>query len=99
MAWSTTTRYPSNWKTLKKATFHRCGGQCEVITEQGTRCPNAATEIDHMTPIAEGGTHQMVNLRGVCQPHHRQKTRAETARGQARRPRERRPLEKHPGLL
>lgn len=38
----------------------------------------AATEIDHIIPLAQGGTDDMSNLQGLCHAHHVSKTRTET---------------------
>jgi 5-methylcytosine-specific restriction protein A len=37
-------------------------------------CPNPATEVDHVVPITEGGTHHAGNLRSMCHPHHSSRT-------------------------
>jgi 5-methylcytosine-specific restriction protein A len=40
-------------------------------------CRGAATECDHVIPAAKGGTHQLDNLRGACEPCHKRKTAQE----------------------
>ncbi len=37
----------------------------------------AATEVDHITPLAQGGTHAADNLQSLCKPCHSRKTAAE----------------------
>jgi 5-methylcytosine-specific restriction protein A len=60
------------------------------------RCGAPATDVDHFTPRAEGGTDDPSNAQALCQPCHQAKTRTEIERGRARRSR-RRPVEAHPG--
>lgn len=43
-----------------------------------------ATEVDHITPKADGGTDDDGNLQGICSECHRAKTQAEAARGRRR---------------
>lgn len=55
--------------------------------------------LDHITPAAEGGTHDITNAQWLCTTCHDRKTRHEAARGQQRRAqRGRMPTEAHPGL-
>lgn len=35
----------------------------------------AASEVDHVVPLAKGGSHDETNLRAVCIPCHRKATR------------------------
>jgi len=42
------------------------------------------TEVDHVIPLAKGGTDDFGNLVAICTRHHRIKTAAEAARGRAR---------------
>lgn len=44
-----------------------------------------ADEVDHIIPMAEGGTDDLTNLRAINADHHREKTREEARRGAARR--------------
>lgn len=59
---------------------------------------DVALLLDHIVPIAEGGSHALANAQWMCRPHHDQKTATERARGQARRD-TKRPAETHPILL
>ncbi|KRD71436.1 HNH endonuclease signature motif containing protein [Lysobacter sp. Root96] len=56
--------------------------QCEECKETGR--PTAANEVDHIVPLAEGGTDDPSNLRAINREHHKAKTRAEAARGVGR---------------
>jgi len=43
--------------------------------EYQTRCDGApATEVDHVTPLADGGTHHPDNLKAACKACHSRKT-------------------------
>ena len=37
----------------------------------------AATEVDHITPLSRGGTHEESNLQSLCKPCHSTKTAQE----------------------
>ena len=41
--------------------FDRYGGLCAY-------CPNVATSIDHVMPLAKGGKHELANLLPACMP-------------------------------
>lgn len=71
----------------------RARGLCEL-----DGCPNALAAVDHMVPVAEGGSDTLENLQALCKPHHDAKTAAEAARGRARRS-GKRPPRSHPGRL
>ncbi len=45
---------------------------------------SAATEVDHIVPIAEGGTDERENLQGLCSGCHAANTAREAQRGKAR---------------
>lgn len=48
-------------------------------------CNRLADEVDHITPLAEGGTElDWSNLASLCREHHREKTTADAARGKTR---------------
>lgn len=38
------------------------------------KCPRLATEVDHILPLAEGGTHADDNLQALCKSCHSRKT-------------------------
>jgi 5-methylcytosine-specific restriction protein A len=45
----------------------------------------ADDEVDHITPLAEGGErYDPHNLQSLCKPHHDQKTSADALRGKTR---------------
>lgn len=68
------------------------GGTCEILYPG---CMGVATEVDHIVPVAEGGTDELGNLQAACPGCHRIKTQAEATRGRERVSR-RRPPVPHP---
>ncbi|MET0997055.1 MAG: HNH endonuclease [Mycobacterium sp.] len=51
--------------------LQRDGHQC---VGRGPRCLVTASEVDHIQPVAEGGTDDMSNLVSVCKACHAAKT-------------------------
>jgi HNH endonuclease len=47
------------WRNLRKAVFARYGRTCVY-------CGRTATHIDHVVPVASGGTDDLANLRPAC---------------------------------
>jgi 5-methylcytosine-specific restriction protein A len=60
-------------KRVLRRDHHRCA-MCGVL----------ATEVDHVIPLAEGGTDTDANKQSLCHPHHAEKTKREAARGRTR---------------
>lgn len=60
----------------KARIFARDGDRCY-------RCGAAATTIDHVVPISQGGANDDTNRRGICTACHRVKTQAEARAGRA----------------
>ncbi len=56
---------------FKRKIFARSNGQCEYISPlTKARCPSRAhLQVDHITPLACGGTTTLKNLRHLCQTH------------------------------
>lgn len=48
-------------------------------------CGAAATDVDHVIPLAAGGTHARENLSPLCHSCHSRKTAADRLRGNVRR--------------
>lgn len=59
-------------------------------------CAIQATEVDHITPVFEGGEDEMGNLQSVCAPCHKIKTQSEAQRARQKFSRKRPPA-RHPG--
>lgn len=82
-------------RKLRTAVMRRCRGQCE---KRGPNCTGTATQIDHIIPVAEGGTDELANLEGTCAACHAPKTQQEAQRARARYSRKRPPAPRA-GLL
>ena len=87
-------RLPSNWRAIRAAVLRRDGHQCTWV-QDGQRCTQQATEVDHIRPMTDD--HTLESLRSLCAMHHGKKSSAE---GHAARwaIREARPKEPHPGM-
>lgn len=99
--WSGSTRrerLPEDWKNKRAYIFERDGYRCRALLPDGRRCPNDATDVDHIIPNDDDG---YSNLQSLCNPHHKAKSSAEggKASAEARRKKyrhpKRRPTEQH----
>lgn len=99
--WSGSTRrerLPEDWKNKRAYIFDRDGYRCRALLPDGRRCPNDATDVDHIIPNDDDG---YSNLQSLCNPHHKAKSSAEggKASAEARRKKyrhpKRRPKETH----
>jgi hypothetical protein len=56
---------------LRAKVLQRAGGRCEFIAEEtGIRCESRTrVQVDHIKPLALGGTNDLENLRALCQAH------------------------------
>lgn len=83
-------------KATRQRILRRDSYTCQAC--HGALCGNTSLQVDHSTPVAEGGTDDDSNLATIgAEPCHRRKTEAERKRGLARRNPKRRP-EPHPGM-
>lgn len=75
-------RYPNDTRRasrLRKAKL-RADPLCQMHG-----CRRLATEVDHVTPLAEGGArYDWANLASLCQQHHDEKTTRDALRGKER---------------
>lgn len=82
MAWHRTSRhergYGTAWDKARQATLKRDRHLCQVCEAAGR--VTVATEVDHITPKAEGGTDDMSNLAAICSNCHKAKTARENGR-------------------
>lgn len=62
------------WKRVRKRVLRR-DPVCQMCEER------PAEEVDHITPLAEGGDDSMENLQGLCESCHSKKTIKETDQG------------------
>lgn len=63
-------RLPGNWRSIRRRVLERDGFRCTWV-QGGQRCPEPATDVDHIRP--EGGDDEE-NLQSLCNPHHLIKT-------------------------
>lgn len=67
------------WRKLRAAVLEAADHRCQA-------CDAPATEVDHIVPLAFGGTDDPGNLRALCRRcHNRATARAAAARGRRRR--------------
>lgn len=80
MAWSRTSRhergYGSRWVRLRRSVLERDGHLCQLCLKRGR--PTPATEVDHVTPKAKGGSDDEENLMAICGSCHKEKTAADS---------------------
>jgi 5-methylcytosine-specific restriction enzyme A len=88
-------RLPGNWKQLRSAVLKRAGDRCQAIEHDGSRCPERATDVDHIRP---GDDHALANLQALCSWHHGRKSGQEGGRSR-KWISKKRPAERHPGLI
>lgn len=62
------------WAKTRTAILIRDGYRCRT-------CGAPATTVDHVTPVARGGSDDPANLAAICAPCHHAKTAAEAAQG------------------
>lgn len=76
MSWPTTSRhergYGSDWDLARQQVMTRDKGLCQPCLAKDRVTP--ATEVDHVTSKAKGGTDDMENLQAICGPCHKAKT-------------------------
>lgn len=70
------------WRRLRDSILQRDQYLCQPCKQAGRY--TEATQVDHITPQAEGGTDDRVNLQSICGPCHEAKTTEESKRGVAR---------------
>ena len=51
------------WRKVRRQVLMRDGYRCQI---RGPRCTYAATHVDHIRPLADGGSHDPANLRAAC---------------------------------
>jgi 5-methylcytosine-specific restriction enzyme A len=67
--------YGRAWDKLRLRILARDNHLCKECEKAGRLTP--ATEVDHITPKAKGGTDDPENLASICSPCHRDKTARE----------------------
>ncbi len=82
---------PTDWKQRRAAAIRRDGGQCYICGGLG------ADQVDHITPVSQGGSHEPNNLGSIHAQCSREKNAKEASAARWKY-RERRDPERHPGL-
>lgn len=54
------------WRTTRARILDRDQHRCQVLNKYGRPCGNTATTVDHIIPVARGGTDDPENLRAAC---------------------------------
>ncbi|MCY0389139.1 HNH endonuclease [Robbsia sp. Bb-Pol-6] len=67
--------YGNAWLRVRAAILRRDCGICQACRRAGR--VSEATDVDHITPKAGGGTDDEDNLEALCRPCHRAKTARE----------------------
>jgi 5-methylcytosine-specific restriction endonuclease McrA len=85
---------PPGWYRTRLRILKRDGYRCTHIREDSTggRCPEKATDVDHIDP---NGGEADSNLRALCGYHHRIKSSSEGGR----RVHQSKVVKKHPGQM
>lgn len=70
--------YDANWGRLRlhKLALNPLCEEC--LTHDRV---TVANEVDHILPLAQGGTNELTNLRSLCKPCHSRKTARQSRRG------------------
>jgi 5-methylcytosine-specific restriction protein A len=63
--------YDARWRKIRKD-YLEASPFCVDCMNEGIW--KLATEVDHVLPLADGGTHDVANLEGRCKSHHSSKT-------------------------
>lgn len=63
--------YGSDWRKLRVRVLLRDNRRCVLCGS------TMKLTVDHITPVSQGGTDQMVNLRTLCEGCHQRKTSME----------------------
>lgn len=83
------------WKRLREIAKVRLGYWCARCGAEGYQ---VRLELDHVTPVAEGGEDTLDNAQWLCATCHKPKTQAEAKRGRARKPPQRRSAKRKPRM-
>lgn len=68
---------------LEKRNVSKARREKIIATQDGickrANCEEPATDVDHIIPLWMGGSNRDDNLEGLCEDHHKIKTKAEAA--------------------
>ncbi len=65
--------YDRRWQKIRRAYLNNN----PVCVLQYEGCLRVASEVDHVVPLRDGGTHDEDNLQAACKPCHSKKTARE----------------------
>jgi len=68
------------WRRLREKVLQRDGYLCQCDLCKNSGLPLLADEVDHIIPLAQGGSNELNNLQALNHIHHRIKTRKEMAK-------------------
>lgn len=68
------------WRRLRDAVLKRDRFLCQCHACRASNLVTLADEVDHIVPLAEGGTDDLSNLRAINHDCHKIKSQAESAR-------------------
>lgn len=74
-----TQQRPSNWESRRQAILRRDHFRCQMVFA-GRKCGRKGGHVDHIVPVADGGSWEPDNLWTLCVGHHADKTRLEAQR-------------------
>ena len=74
--WQGSYRPPPEWPRIRREVL-KAEPRCRM-------CKAPASTVDHVVPVAEGGSHGRANLQSLCRACHKAKTAEDSARGRQR---------------
>lgn len=93
MAWQQNTTWAAGstrtWRKQRTQILQRDNHTCTI---QSPTCTHHATEVDHITNKAAGGTDHPTNLRATCTPCHKQLTQQQAQQGRTNKHTHRKPM-------
>lgn len=90
-----TERLPADWTQRRVKVLTRDGHICQARSDV---CVIIGHEVDHIIPRAAGGSHDIDNLRAICNPCHKIKSQQEAQQARGVGALRKRPTVEHPGV-
>lgn len=63
-------QYPDDWDERRKKVYQRDDYECQLCHAQGGQAGDTELHAHHVTPISEGGSHDLDNLTTLCKSCH-----------------------------
>ena len=73
-----TERYPADWDERRQQVYERDNYTCQSCGATGGSDGLHELHADHITPLSQGGSHDLANLQTLCRGCHDRKTTADT---------------------